>query len=158
MVMLSSESELVVSLNRLIVADYDAIEAYQVAIPRVSGSEDQRTLRLFVEDHRRHIDKLASLVWQGGGLPVGHADLRRIVAKGKVVIGGFMGDDAVLGAMCSNEELTNDAYARASTARGFGPSVRLLLARHLDDERRHREWLERRITMTPKGETVMPCV
>ncbi len=156
MVMLSRENELVSSLNRLIVTDFDAIEAYQAAIPRLSGSEDQRTLRSFVEDHRRHIEKLTSLVRQCGGLPAGHADLRRIVHKGKVVIGGFMGDDAVLGAMCSNEDEVNDVYARASTAGSLTPALRLMLAHYLDDERRHREWLERRITMTPKGEPIFP--
>jgi len=158
MVMLSSESELVASLNRLIVTDYDAIEAYEAAIFRLSNGEDQATLRLFLEDHRRHIEKLTALVRQSGGFAVDHADLRRLVTKGKVVIGGFMGDDAVLGAMYSNENETNDAYSRASTSRAFAPPVRLALAHFLDDEVRHREWLERRITMTPKGETVLPCM
>ncbi|WP_394832903.1 PA2169 family four-helix-bundle protein [Pendulispora rubella] len=157
MVVPTIDSELVVTLNRLIVADYDAIEAYEAAIPRLSVDEDQRTLRRFVEDHQRHIEKLAFFVRQNGGRPVDHADLRRIVAKGKVVIGGFMGDDAVLGAMCSNEQETNDVYARAGTG-SYAQPLRLLLARYLDDERQHREWLERRITMTPKGETILPCL
>jgi len=158
MVTLSREGELIPSLNRLIVSDYDAIEAYEAAILRLSGDEEQRTLRQFVEDHQRHIDKLAALVRQGGGVPVAHADLHRIVAKGKVVIGGWMGDEAVLGAMYSNEQETNDAYAQASASRAFPPPLRLVLAHYLDDERRHREWLERRITMTPKGESVLPCM
>ncbi|WP_394826156.1 DUF2383 domain-containing protein [Pendulispora albinea] len=158
MVMLSSEGEIVASLNRLIVTDYDAIEAYQAAISRISRGEDQATLRSFADDHRRHIAKLAELVRQSEGSPVDHADLRRLVTKGKVVIGGFMGDDAVLGAMYSNESETNEAYARASASRLFSRPVRLVLARFLDDEVRHREWLERRITMTPKGESVLPCM
>jgi rubrerythrin len=156
MVMLDSGSGLVLSLNHLIVTDYDAIEAYEAAIERVTGDEDRRTLRSFLADHQRHIEKLSELVRQEGDAPADHADLKRLLTKGKVVVGGLMGEEAVFRAMLSNEALTNDVYEHFGLPRELPSSTRLLLAHCLDDERRHREWLERRLTMTPKGEPVFP--
>ena len=115
-------------------------------------------LQTFLDDHRRHIERLAELVRQAGNRPVDHADLRRILTKGKVVVGGLMGEEAVLRAMASNEEVTNEAYEKIGSPRDLPSETRLLLAHCLDDERRHREWLERRITMTPKGEPIFPPV
>ena len=47
-----------------------------------------------------------------------------VLTKGKVVLGGLIGDNAVLQAMKTNEDDTNTAYERA-----------------LGDERRHRDWM-----------------
>lgn len=47
-----------------------------------------------------------------------------VLTKGKVVLGGPMGDKAVLQAMKTNEDDTNTAYERA-----------------LGDERRQRDWM-----------------
>lgn len=156
MVMLDSGSPLLSSFNRLIVTDYDAIEAYEAAIERLGNVEDARMLESFRDDHRRHIERLAEIVRDAGFQPVQHADLHRFVTKGKVVIGGLMGDDAILRAMLSNESETNEAYERVGLPRDLESEARLVLAHCLDDERRHQEWLERRITMTPKAEPVFP--
>ena len=149
-------SSLIPSFNHLIVTDFDAIEAYEAAIDRLSNQEDARMLESFRDDHRRHVERLSALVREAGYEPIQHADLHRFVTKGKVMIGGLMGDDAILRAMLSNESETNEAYDAAGLPREIAPEARLLLAHCLDDERRHREWLERRITLTPKGEPVFP--
>ena len=69
-----------------------------------------------------------------------------MLTKGKVVIGGLMGDKAVLEAMKSNEETTNRAYEKATNERGLPNHVGEVLERNLSDERRHRAWIEERLS------------
>ncbi len=144
-------------LNKLILSDYDAIEAYQAAIDRLTGLNDKRQLERFKDDHRRHIAELGELVRHMGSAPPGAPDLKRIVVKGKVLLGGLIGDEAILRAMKSNEDGTNDAYGDASAkSDAFPQEVRLAITRGLDDERRHREWIERRIGMSTPDPVIDP--
>ncbi len=141
--------QIVKHLNALIALDYDAIEAYKAAIDRMHSVMDQDQLRSFLADHRRHVSDLTPLVAEVHGTPVTEADFKKILIKGKVVLGGVIGDRAVLEAMESNEETTTKTYQKASTDPGLPTRIRTMLEGHLADERRHLAWLQQRIaTMT----------
>lgn len=143
--MVGSETSLIKLLNDLIELDYDAIEAYKAAIARVDDLNDRGQLASFLEDHQRHVDDLGPLVRELGGEPAEAGDLKQILTKGKVVIGGLLGDRIVLEAMKSNETDTNTAYERAVGRRDLPANVRAVLARNLADERRHRAWIVQRL-------------
>ena len=48
-----------------------------------------------------------------GRTPPKEGDMKALLTKGKVVIAGLMGDEAILQAMRTNEADTNTAYERA---------------------------------------------
>ncbi|HEU4409666.1 MAG TPA: ferritin-like domain-containing protein [Polyangiaceae bacterium] len=139
------ESNVVTLLRHLVELDYDAIEAYEAAIERLEGEGDRATMGAFLEDHRRHVRELTALLEGAGHEAPSGPDIKRVLTKGKVVLGGLVGDHAVLVAMKTNEEDTNTAYERAAGRADLSPDVRDLLARNLSDERRHRDWIVARI-------------
>jgi uncharacterized protein (TIGR02284 family) len=136
---------LVKLLNSLIALDFDAVEAYQAAIDRLSEPTDQAKLRQFMGDHERHITDLGPLVLELGGAPAQKADVMKVLAKGKVVLAGIAGDRAVLAAMKSNEETSTKTYRKASSEEGLPSHVRTILERNFADEQRHLSWIEDRL-------------
>src|SRR4051812_28599398 len=94
--MVGNEKDVVRLLKDLIELDYDAIEAYRAAIDRIEDPTDKTQLRRFLEDHERHVSELSVLIRNVGEEPPQGADIKAILTKGKVVIGGLMGDRAIL--------------------------------------------------------------
>lgn len=160
--MVGSEKDLIDRLNKLIELDFDAIEAYEAAIERMSDVSDAEQLRLFMGDHEEHTRNLSDLVIGFGGTPASKADFKRVLTKGKVVIAGLAGETAVLKAMKSNEDDTNQAYERALSQDAAPSYVMDVLQKNLSDERRHRAWIEERIRLREEaekpGETLHPPV
>lgn len=141
-----TETNLVDLLNSLIELDYDAIEAYKAAIGRVDILSDRGQLAVFMQDHQRHVADLTTLVQEQGAEPATHGDMKQILTKGKVVLSGLVGDKIVFEAMKTNEDDTNAAYERALNHPSLLPEVQRVLAQNLADERRHREWIEKRLS------------
>ncbi|MFW5924997.1 MAG: DUF2383 domain-containing protein [Myxococcota bacterium] len=128
-------------LEELIKLDYDAIEAYQAAIERLSDEEAQRQLGEFRDDHRRHTENLGAHLREMHRTPPSGPDVKRVLTKGKVVIASLRGDVAILKAMKSNEDDTNTVYERA-VEQETPAKLRDTIRNNLDDERRHRAWIE----------------
>lgn len=128
-------------LYDLIELDYDAADAYQAAIDRLDDPAFRSTLAEFKRDHLRHIDELGVVLSNMGRTPPKQGDLKGLLARGKVVIGGLAGDKAILEAMRTNEADTNTAYERAVQFRDLPLDCRDALERGLEDERRHCEWI-----------------
>ena len=131
----------------LIALDFDAIDAYDQAIRRIQKDDVARAeLTKFKADHERHVRDLSPICRQLGEEPPTQGDFMRILTQGKVVLGSLVGDTAILRAMKSNEDTTNQKYEEAVAQDGLTPEVRLVLERNLADERRHRAWIESRIS------------
>jgi uncharacterized protein (TIGR02284 family) len=145
--MTADPSQIVKHLNSLIELDYDAVEAYEAAIARLSGVSDKTQLSRFLADHQRHIADLTPLVQEFGGTPATEADIKAVLTKGKVVLGGLVGDRSVLEAMRSNEETTTRVYQKAVSEVGIPMRVREVLERNYSDETRHLAWLEQRLAV-----------
>ncbi len=143
--MVGTQKELGKLLNALIELDFDAVEAYKAAIERLSDPMDKGQLGSFMADHQRHVTDLQPLVVELGEKPAQKPDFKQILTKGKVVIAGLAGDRMVLLAMKSNEDDTNSAYERAVNRADVPQHIREVLMRNLSDERRHREYIERRL-------------
>jgi rubrerythrin len=145
-------------LNHLIAVDFDAIEAYEAAIGRLGSTPDAAQLARFLDDHKRHIVELSAMVRELGGEPAGHGDLKHFVSTGKVVLGGLIGDDAILRAMRSNEGDACAAYDNGALREGLELGPRTLILRILEDERRHREWFEQRLDVSPRDPVIDPVL
>jgi rubrerythrin len=140
--MVGTEADFLNLLGDLASLDYDAIAAYDSAISRIDNPQFKRQLEQFREDHQRHTIELGTIISQLGGAPPSGAGAKSMLTQGKVVLGGLMGDKAILVAMKSNEHDTNTAYERAVNHQGRHGSTKEVLRRGLDDERRHRAWIE----------------
>jgi uncharacterized protein (TIGR02284 family) len=136
-----TENTLESLLEDLIQLDYDAADAYQAAIDRLENSSYRTRLAEFKRDHLRHITELSEILSDMGRTPPKEGDMKALLTKGKVIIAGLMGDEAVLQAMRTNEADTNTAYERAVNFKGLQANTREVLQRGLEDERRHCEWI-----------------
>ena len=136
-----TENTLESMLEDLVQLDYDAADAYQAAIDRLKDARFRSTLAEFKRDHLRHITELGDILSSMGRTPPKEGDMKALLAKGKVVIAGLMGDEAILQAMRTNEADTNTAYERAVQFKGLPSNTRDVLQRGLEDERRHCEWI-----------------
>lgn len=132
-------------LYKLIELDHDAIEAYDAAIERVEDSVSKSALVAFRADHERHVDELSAVLHGMGFDAPSKGDIKRVLTKGKVIVGNIVGDRGILLAMKTNEDDTNVAYERAMARADLAPEVKEILARNLADERRHRAWMEQRL-------------
>jgi uncharacterized protein (TIGR02284 family) len=143
--LVGTQDKLVDALDALLELDYDAIEAYKAAIERIDDKNDKAQLLAFMQDHERHVRELTPLVASLGKEPAKGPDVKQWLTKGKVVIMGLAGENAVLLAMKTNEDDTNIAYERLVQRTDVTPEVHALLERNLGDERRHRAWIEARL-------------
>jgi rubrerythrin len=130
------------ALINAIELDYDAAEAYQAAIDRIDDPSYKQKLQEFKQDHLRHIKELSEILEKRGvEVPTGPS-IKQWLTKGKVVIANLISDVAVLEAMYDNEKDTNTAYERLSKREDQWEDARLIILGALDDERRHKNWLD----------------
>lgn len=144
----SSRENIISELDDLIALDHDAIAAYQAAIERLDDVSIARRFEEFKQDHQRHVRDLSGAVTTLGGTPRKGGDIKKVLTKGKVVLAGLGSDKQILQAMKSNEDQTVAKYDAAvrECATAAAP-IREMLARGLEDERRHRSWIEERVRM-----------
>lgn len=128
-------------LEDLIRLDFDAAAAYQAAIDRLDNASWRATLANFKEDHLRHTRELGDALGAMGRTPPKEGDVKAMLTKGKVVIAGLAGAEAILEAMRTNEADTNTAYERAVKHTNLTPPLQDTLERAREDERRHCDWI-----------------
>lgn len=150
--MVGLESNFIQMLNDLIELDYDAIEAYTAAINRLEDASSREYFAQFRSDHERHTQELTQLVTDLGGTPSTGPSFKHYLTQGKVVLADLFGDEAILGAMKTNEDDTNTAYERAVNHDKKPAIAHDVLKQGLADERRHRAWIENRIDQLDRGE------
>jgi len=143
--MVGTQRDLLSLLNQLLELDYDAIEAYKAAIERIHDDTDKARLTSFMRDHEQHVRDLSDIIIAKGEPPAPGPDLKRVLTKGKVILGAIAGDRTILIAMKMNENDTNTAHERAVARSDLDPNLRALVERSLNDERRHRAWLSQRL-------------
>ena len=132
-------------IKQLIELDYDAVGAYEAAIKNLENPKYQQKLEEFKEDHNRHIAELSLFLSRCNEIPpTGPDNIKRFLAKGKVEIAALFGDQNILNAMLSNEEDTNTAYERVNSriAESLDGKIAKIIASGLDDERKHKKWLQ----------------
>src|SRR5690606_10584177 len=108
--MTGKEADPIKMLSNLVELDFDAVEAYEAAIERLEDESSRRKLSEFKADHERHIRDLSDALSRHGTIPPNKGDFKRVLTKGKVVMGQIAGDRGILHAMKTNEDDTNSAY------------------------------------------------
>lgn len=141
----AKEKELIELLSSLIELDHDAIAAYRKAIEKLEDPECRTQLGRFLGDHERHVRELGALVREHGAEPPREGDMKSVLTTGKVSLGALVGDRAILKAMKSNEDDTNQKYERAVAHPSLPGGVAEVLRGNLEDERRHRAWIVERL-------------
>lgn len=138
-----TEFSLTEMLENLIQLDYDAIGAYDTAIDKLENATLRAKMTTFRQDHERHVRELSAQLRSLGAEPPLGADLKGLLTKGKVFLANLMGDQAILIAMRTNEDDTNQAYEQAISRTDIHsyPELLRILQASLGDERRHREWI-----------------
>lgn len=137
-----TQKSLVTVIEELIKLDYDAIEAYRTAISRLKNADAKSALTEFMHDHERHVKELSDQLVALGTPPPRGPDMKSVLTTGKVFIGSLIGDRAILMAMKTNEDDTNRAYERVCKRDDLTEALRTICEKNLDDERRHRLWIE----------------
>ncbi len=137
-----TQAEFLDALSDLIELDYDAVEAYDAAINRIVNRDYKNKLIEFKEDHQRHVEELSEILTHHGKQPPTGPSTKQWVTKGKVVMADLIGDETILRAINSNEVDTNTAYERIYHREDKHPDTEKILRRGLEDERRHKRWLE----------------
>lgn len=128
----------------LLELEYDALEAYEVAIDKLENTQYKQKMRDFKEDHQRHVKELSQLLTAHriSDIPTGPSG-KQWLTKGKVALGSLMGDKAILLAMDTNEDDTNTAYERMVERDDIWAYAKDFLRGALADERKHKAWIEK---------------
>jgi Domain of unknown function (DUF2383) len=136
--------DVVALLNRLIHAEYCAVDAYKAVMNGLGDSADVVQLGAFLADHRRHVEQLAFIVRNLGGEPACRGDLRHALSPGarvKVDLTRLTEARALVEALHGGEADTQARYEDAVSQPGIPIDVVAVLERSLEDERRHHPWL-----------------
>lgn len=131
------------ALKELMELDYAAIDAYQTAIDHLDNKEYSTKLEEFKQDHERHIKEVSDLLKsKNEDVPEKGPWSKELLTTGKVMLANMIGDNTILQAMNSNETDTNTAYERMTNHKNKWPESEEILKRGLQDEKRHKAWLE----------------
>jgi len=131
--------DLVINLLNL---ERDAIAAYDETIQRLDDVETADKIREFRSDHLHHAQALTEVAKSMGCKEMPDEGPKSILTKGKVVLADMAGDDAILGAMKSNENDTVSAYENAMENENVSGDLKMICEKALGDERRHRDYME----------------
>jgi len=138
--MLNADS-VIKKLTDVVELDYDAAAAYREAIERLDDTASKAKMQEFLRDHERHISDLSEVIRKEGGTPPDSGDFKKVLTKGKVQLADLAGDDAILKAMKTNEDQTTSKY-ESMVEEDFPNHIHTLLKQGLEDERRHKAWIE----------------
>jgi len=138
-----TSGDLMTLLEDYITLEHNAIAAYETTIERLENPVHKAKIAEFKADHERHLTELTELaVAHGAEIPT-EGDMKEMLTTGKVKLADMVGGDgAVLKAMSTNETDTVTAYDRAVENDAIPETARPLFARALEDERRHKAYME----------------
>lgn len=149
--MVGTQKSFIEAIKQLVELDYDAVEAYELAINNLENIEYKQSLEQFKSDHNIHITELAAFLARcNESCPTGSDNSKGLLAEGKVKLASIFGDQNILRAMLSNEEDTNTAYERmnARITEASDPEIKGIIARGLADEIKHKAWLKMTLDMS----------
>lgn len=130
-------------VDELLVLELDALENYRIAADGLEKGQLRRTLLQFVDDHERHVRDVSAIVRRLGRGEPPPVDVERLETQ--VKLNRIGGDVGVLSALEAMEDTTNLLYEKGRELHDLEPDLQKVLARGLEDERRHRAWLEEQV-------------
>ncbi|MBN8523601.1 MAG: ferritin-like domain-containing protein [Rickettsiales bacterium] len=151
--MVGTQKSFTQAIKELVELDYDALGAYESAINNLENPEYKKKFEEFKLDHQRHITELSAFLSRcNETAPSGPDNMKKVLVKGKVELASLFGDQNILSAMLSNEEDTNTAYERinARIEESADKEIAKIIAGGLADERKHRDWIQSKISQQDK--------
>lgn len=140
------KEKLVEHLNDLLQMEFDANRAYELCIMNVDDKQLRLKLHAFHGDHQRHLHKITEIIIENDGKPKSRPDLKGPFIAGMTAIMSMTGVKNALRVMIQNEVLTNRSYDSAVEFHQFPDDVQKVLQEFRSDERRHKAWLEQRLS------------
>lgn len=144
-------ASLIADLNDLLQLDHDAVQAYTVAIDMARDDQISTSLRLYREDHKRHIQELTQLIRERGGVPIEGPHPTGLLKLAVQSLGGIAGDNALLLAFKAVEGQGRDKYQQYGR-NSYPPAVLDVISRGAADEQKHYDWVEKTLTERGVGE------
>ncbi|MFN7094710.1 MAG: hypothetical protein ACK4M7_05025 [Burkholderiales bacterium] len=139
------------AMQELLKLEGSTVEAYKFAVKHINDIEYKEAITLFLEDHQRHIEKLAQIAHKYKVRYIKQVEtLAKIFyAKMKVVVGDIyiIGDGNILRALLNNEKDTNSAYERMLNHPAQWPEVADVLHEAFEDEKRHESQLVKMLAL-----------
>ena len=151
--MVGTQKSFTQAIKELVELDYDALGAYESAINNLENPEYKKKFEEFKLDHQRHITELSAFLSRcNETAPSGPDNMKKVLVKGKVELASLFGDQNILSAMLSNEEDTNTAYERINARIGESADKEIakIIASGLADERKHKDWIQSKISQQDK--------
>lgn len=140
--MVGNQSDINGLVEELILLEYDAIAAYDTCINRLDDQSISAEIAKFRSDHTDHLSVLKTMAAEIGLKAPTEGDMKQYLTTGKVALADMLGDKSILKAMKTNEDDTVTAYERASRHPDAIPASKAFFLQALEDERRHRAWME----------------
>lgn len=137
-----TQNDPIAALHALLELEYDALEAYKLAIEKLEHKEWKDQLNEFKGDHDRHVQELTELLKQHADKVPQGPTAKHYLTKGKVALGSLVGDKAILLAMKSNEQEMVAAYTRLHERQDLEDKAQPIVKAGLADEKRHAAWIE----------------
>lgn len=130
-------------ITNYILLERDAIAAYDAVIERLEDPGRKEKIAAFREDHTRHLKELQRVASEEGADAPDEGDAKEMLTTGKVKMANVVGGDgAILKAMSTNESDTVSAYQHGTENPDLPASLRPVVAAALEDEKRHKAWME----------------
>ena len=130
-------------VENMITLEHDAIAAYTATVERLSDAAHKAKVTEFRSDHERHLRELTDMARACGADIPAKGDMKQMLTTGKVTLANLVGGDgALLKAMGSNENDTIRAYSQASENSAVSAEHRPVFQRGLEDERRHKAYMD----------------
>jgi uncharacterized protein (TIGR02284 family) len=130
-------------LKSLVKLDIDAAAAYEEALDHIETPSIHKTINLYMDDHRRHVDALSDLLRNAGEVPPERTkDIKGFFIEGFTAVRSAMGEDGALKALLSNEKITNRKYHDAYENWDLDPEALAVVSDNYEDERRHLSYIE----------------
>lgn len=136
-----TEAKFAEAMKELLELEYDAIEAYDVALSRLGSRVYRQKLHDFAENHKKYIQEISEI------LDAHDQDLpevptkRQWLSKGKVALASVVGDGAILSAIQNSEEGIVKAYERLACRSDMWDDARYVLLNGMKDINMHEKWL-----------------
>ena len=118
----------------------DLCLAYRTAVRRLDDAKLRDELGAMDRSHDRLRAQLGDLIENLGHTPVATGDLHGLIERGRVVVGGWQGDEGILRAMANNEEELNAALREELHQSGLSAKATAAMEEALELGSHHRQY------------------
>lgn len=140
------QDKFVDAIKNLIELEYDTKALYEQAINKIVNDNYKIKLNEFDQDHAHHIEKISELLTnRKEQIPIKGGFVRSLINTIKVEFANLIGDQAKLSSILNNEIDINKAYERMNARHDRWDEAKELLKLALQDEKKHKAWLEETI-------------